>query len=87
MRSVEHELRAEFPWVPVDQVTSLVECLWAHFDGVPVRDYLPLLVWKQAKEELLDHLGSRAEGVREPRRALAAAHPWLVSVPRLDNAP
>ena len=71
----------------VDQVTILVECLLAQFDGVPVRDYVPLLVWKQAKEELLDHPASRAETVREPRRAPAAAHPWLVSVPPVDNAP
>jgi hypothetical protein len=56
-RSVELELRAEFPSVPVDQVRVLVECLWSHFDGARVRDFVPVLVRKQAKEELLDHVG------------------------------
>ena len=61
MRSVELELRAEFPSVPVDQLTILVECLWAHFDDAPVRDFVPVLVRKQAKEELRDDLGRQAE--------------------------
>lgn len=53
--AVERELHIAFPSVPVDQVTILVECLWSHFDDAPVRDFVPLLVEKQAKEELLDH--------------------------------
>ena len=57
--AVEHELHVAFPSVPVDQVTILVECLWSHFDDAPVRDFVPLLVGKQAKEELLDHHHSR----------------------------
>lgn len=61
MRSVELELRAEFPSVPVDQLTILVECLWAHFDDAPVRDFVPVLVRKQAKEELRDGLGRQPE--------------------------
>ena len=55
-RSVELELHVEFPSVPIDQVTVLVRCLWAHFDDAPVRDFVPLLVRKQAREELRDHL-------------------------------
>ena len=62
MRSVELELHVEFPSVPVDQVRVLVECLWSHFDGAPVRDFVPVLVRKQAKEELLDHVGSWERG-------------------------
>ena len=58
--SVERELCVAFPSVPVEQVTILVECLWSHFEGAPVRDFLPLLVRKQAMEELLDHFGTRA---------------------------
>lgn len=58
-RSVELELRLEFPSMPADQLTILVECLWSHFDDAPVREYVPVLVRKQAKEELLDHLGPR----------------------------
>lgn len=59
--AVAHELQRAFPSAPVDQVEILVECLWSHFDGAPVRDFVPLLVEKQAKEELLDHYGPRAE--------------------------
>ncbi len=66
MRSVELELHAEFPSVPIGQVRILVECLWSHFDGAAVRDFVPLLVRKQAKEELLDLLGPRAEATISP---------------------
>lgn len=65
MRSVELDLRAEFPSLPIDQVTTLVECLWAHFDDAPVRDFVPVLVRKQAKEELREHL-DRQQGAAEP---------------------
>jgi hypothetical protein len=62
-RSVERELCVAFPSVPVDHVTTLVECLWSHFEGAPIRDFVPLLVRKQATEELLDHLGTRSQTV------------------------
>jgi hypothetical protein len=62
-RSVERELRLRFPSVAIDHVTILVECLWSHFEGAPVRDFVPLLVQKQAVEELLDYLGPRDEAV------------------------
>ena len=68
-RSVEGELCVEFPSVPVDQVSILVECLWSHFEGARIRDFVPLLVRKQAKEELLDHLGTRADGMGPLRSA------------------
>lgn len=58
MRLVQRELHAEFPSVSDDQVTALVECLWTHFEGAPIRDFVPLLVRKQAREELLDQLRS-----------------------------
>ena len=65
-RSVERELCVAFPSVPVDHVTTLVECLWSHFEAAPIRDFVPLLVRKQATEELLDHLGVRAPTVPLP---------------------
>lgn len=61
MRSLELELHAEFPSVAIEQVSILVECLWSHYDAAPVRDFVALLVRKQAKEELADHLGPRAD--------------------------
>jgi hypothetical protein len=69
MSSVELELRAAFPSVPTDQVAILVECLWAHFDEAPVRDIVPLLVLKQAKEELREHLDRQRGADDVGRRA------------------
>lgn len=80
MRSVELELHVEFPSVPTEQVTILVECLWAHFDGAPVRDFVPLLVRKQAEEELRDHLGDRAKATPSPPAPPSPPRPWLTSV-------
>jgi hypothetical protein len=57
MSAVALDLHVEFPAVPIDQLTVLVRCLWAHFDGAPVREFVPLLVRKQAREELRDHVG------------------------------
>jgi hypothetical protein len=59
MRSLALQLQGEFPSVPMDHVSTLVECLWSHYDGAPVRDFVALLVGKQAREELSDHLGPR----------------------------
>ncbi len=73
MRAVELAMHDEFPTVPMDQVAILVECLWSHFDGAPMRDFVPLLVWKQAREELLDHLN--------PRTDTTVSHSWPPSSP------
>lgn len=69
MRSVARELHAEFPSVPVEHAAVLVECLWSHFDGATVRDFVPVLVMKQAREELLDHLGLGVEVAAFPSLA------------------
>ena len=74
-RSIELELHLEFPSVPIDQVTILVECLWSHFADAPVRDFVPLLVRRQAKEELLDHLGSQAGAAISSSGRPSTAHP------------
>ena len=66
MDSLVLELQAEFPSVPADQVSVLVQCLWSHYDSAPVRDFVVLLVRKQAKEEMLDHIGPRAEATVSP---------------------
>jgi hypothetical protein len=57
MASLVLELHAEFASVPLEQVSTLVTCLWSHYDSAPVRDFVALLVRKQAREELFDHLG------------------------------
>lgn len=74
-RSIELELHLEFPSVPIDQVTILVECLWSHFADAPVRDFVPLLVRRQAKEELLDHLGPQSDASASPSGPPSTAHP------------
>lgn len=66
MGAVARDLEVAFPSVPPDQVAVLVECLWHHFDGAPVRDFVPLLVRKQAHEELSDHLASLATSTQVP---------------------
>ena len=86
MRIVELELHVEFPSMPVDQVAILVECLWSHFDGATVRDFVPLLVRKQAQEELRDHLRPRGEGALSTSEATSAPHPWGVVVARPPTA-
>jgi hypothetical protein len=52
---VERDLAREFPWVPVGQIRVLVECLWAEFENADNRDFVPVLVRKQAREEVRDH--------------------------------
>lgn len=84
--AVERELHVAFPSVPVDQVTILVECLWTHFEDAPVRDFVPLLVGKQAREELLDHLGPRAAPMVPPRGA-TPTRPRSVSLPPGRSTP
>ncbi len=74
MSSLVLELQAEFPSVPGDQVSVLVQCLWSHYDSAPVRDFVVLLVRKQAKEELSDHLGPPAEA--PARSSLPAPRRW-----------
>lgn len=63
--ALEVELHLEFPSVPAEQVSILVQCLWSHYDGAPVRDFVALLVRQQAREELFDHVGSRVPGPDE----------------------
>ncbi len=55
---VERDLHHEFPQVPPDQIRALVECVWAHYDGAAIRDFVPQLVLKQVREELLHGVGS-----------------------------
>ncbi|MET1038698.1 MAG: hypothetical protein ABW075_10500 [Aeromicrobium sp.] len=57
MELVALDLHVEFPSVPIDQVTVVVQCLWSHFDGAPIREFVPVLVMRQAREELLHHVG------------------------------
>jgi hypothetical protein len=59
VEGVERDLHDEFPQVSPAQITALVEFIWAHYDGARIRDSVPLLVRKQAREELLHELGTQ----------------------------
>ena len=54
LSAAQRELRSEFPSVPREQVDMLVEGLWQHYEDARVRDFVPLLVRRQAREELRD---------------------------------
>ncbi|KRF04413.1 hypothetical protein ASG88_21650 [Nocardioides sp. Soil777] len=85
MDSLVLELQAEFPSLPGDQVSVLVQCLWSHYDSAPVRDFVVLLVRKQAKEELSDHLGPAEEApARSPLPAPRRWGSWQ-HAPAADN--
>lgn len=71
MSSLVRELHAEFASVPLDQVSTLVTCLWSHYDGAPVRDVVALLVRKQAREELFDHLAPQPGAAVPPHGPLS----------------
>lgn len=49
-----------FPWLPAERVSVVVQCLWAEYDDAPIRDFIPLLVAKQAREELRDQFHAEA---------------------------
>jgi hypothetical protein len=53
LEKVERTLHHDFPRVPPEHVSALIECVWAHYDGAPIRDFVPQLVLKQVREELL----------------------------------
>lgn len=53
--AVEHVveiLTAQFPDVPEDVVQETVDDLHASFEGAPVRDYIPVIIEHDAKEQL-----------------------------------
>ncbi|GAB3787667.1 three-helix bundle dimerization domain-containing protein [Nocardioides ungokensis] len=75
---VERDLRDEFPQVPPNQIETLVECLWAHYDGARIRDFVPQLVFRQVREELLEDVGATqpAPPTAPPEATLATSSRW-----------
>ena len=45
-------LTSRYPAIPKETVESIVHDVYARFDGRPLRDYVPLLVERNAKSEL-----------------------------------
>ncbi len=49
---LEAELERGFPQLPVDKVHAVVENVWLRYLHAPVRDFIPLLVGREARVEL-----------------------------------
>ena len=62
------DLRAKFPLVPGSVIEDIVRDKYGAFDGAPVRDYIPVMVRREA-----------AESLREVIRASRDSHPSLRS--------
>lgn len=66
----EHELRAldevtarlttQYPHVPAPTVRAIVHAAWDEFSGTPIRDFVPVLAERTAKQKLASpaHTGS-----------------------------
>jgi hypothetical protein len=49
---LEAELARAFPQLPVDKVHAVVENAWMRYLHAPVREFIPLLVGREARGEL-----------------------------------
>jgi hypothetical protein len=54
---LEHELERDYPKVPGDKVRAVVEQSWMQFLHARVRDFIPLLVGREARRQLRDLAG------------------------------
>ena len=55
VRAVEeliNRLAARFADVPADTVRQIVNASWDRFTGTPIRDFVPVLVERSARERL-----------------------------------
>jgi hypothetical protein len=50
---VIERLSDTYPEVPPEQVTATVNAALAHFNAAPLRDYVPLLVERRVRNELI----------------------------------
>lgn len=76
IQAAERDLREEFPSLSTDEVSWVIERVWAEFQGARIRAYLPVLVHKQARNELRDRFGIDAVSrSRAPRPLVRPADP------------
>jgi len=52
LRQVQAELAVRFPDVPQDKVRAVVEYEWMQYLHATVREYVPLLVAREARSQL-----------------------------------
>jgi hypothetical protein len=53
INQLTERLVLKYPAVPPDTVATVVRGIHARFDGRPLRDYVPLLVERRARSELV----------------------------------
>jgi hypothetical protein len=53
MVQVAQRLHERFPAVPEDQIEQTVQAEYHRFDGSPIRDFVPIFVERNAREDLL----------------------------------
>jgi hypothetical protein len=58
--AVEHRLAQKYSEVPHDRVSAVVQRVYARFTQSTVRDYVPLLVERRAREELIRSTAGQA---------------------------
>jgi hypothetical protein len=52
MSRVVHRLRQQFPELPAERIEQAVHGRYEQFDGRPIRDFLPILVERSARNDL-----------------------------------
>lgn len=68
LAQVAERLRGRFPDVPTDAVDEAVANFHSEFDGHPIRDFVPVLVERKAR----DHLQELRVQAQRPQKAVAA---------------
>lgn len=68
LADVAERLRARFPDIPTDTVDEAVAYCHSEFDGHPIRDFVPVLVERKAR----DHLQQLRVQAPRPQETLAA---------------
>ena len=64
IEEVQRDVCRAFPGLPALEVGAVVEHIWAQYDEARIRDFVPVLVGKQAHEELRAALGSAQDLAR-----------------------
>jgi hypothetical protein len=62
VEAAERDLVREFRLVPQEQVHTTVQSAWQEFESVHVRDFVPLLVRRKARDQL--RARTAAQGAR-----------------------
>jgi hypothetical protein len=57
LNGAQHRLQARFPTLPPETVAEAVKMAHARFAGRPVRDFVPLLVEREAADHLRRQIG------------------------------